>query len=644
MLRLAWLTLASALLLAVLTPLVVALPFIPISANYIEAFQARFDPRPVQPQRRYITTFTAPTGFRYSWGIDGYRVSYGTSSGQYISRSAIPNAIKVDQNAVNSCGALCRRSSRCNFFHPVEMSGSSEGNVICALFTAKQSKSNAIYDAGPGTTGGFVVSAYGFSRNIATADSVATSSTARPTTSTTTTTTSSSSRASSTTSSSSKATTSTSLSSSAQSTSRSTSIASSSTSSRTFASSTSSGVGSASSASQTSSAPTTSASAPVPPTATIDSLSSGSATNTTTMTTTTTAAPTPTGPPPPPAGATLVQFQPCNGINATVPMLVNKNYPINGSTSATTVWISQHGASRNFEDYFRSVRNVVGDLGVIIAPNFYASFDRGRQYNRTTNLAWNSNDWGDGADAVAPANISACSSFDVYDALLAQLADKSKFPSLTQIFIVAHSAGSAMMTKYGVLNPSTGARFVLANAPTMPYFTLVRPNSTENCTSYDNWAYGFSSPVPRYVAARAPDRESAFRSWIGQDLTFMTGDLDTYSRDFSGDQGCQARAQGGLNRRDRGYAWWAYLNLIGGTSTNVTAFYGYDSFTNQSVTSLNPPKFGARQCTVDGVAHDNYGMFASDCGRAALMGNATLPPDPGPLRPYEDEEEEQYHE
>lgn len=325
-------------------------------------------------------------------------------------------------------------------------------------------------------------------------------------------------------------------------------------------------------------------------------------------------------------------------------MLVNKNYPINGSTSATTVWISQHGAARNFEDYFRSVRNVVGDLGVIIAPNFYSVFDSGRQYNRTTNLAWNSNDWGDGDDAVAPANIPTCSSFDVYDALLAQLADKSKFPSLNQIFIVAHSGGAAMMTKYSILNPSTGAKYVLANAPSMPYFTLVRPNSTENCTSFDNWGYGFSSPLPRYVAARNPARESAFRSWIGQDLTFMTGDYDTFSRDMSGDQSCAVQAQGGVNRRDRGYAWWAYLNLIGGTSTNVTAFYGYDSFTNQSVTSLNPPKFGARQCTVDGVAHDNYGMFASDCGRAAIMGSATLPPDPGPLRPYEDEEEQEYYE
>ncbi len=200
---------------------------------------------------------------------------------------------------------------------------------------------------------------------------------------------------------------------------------------------------------------------------------------------------------------------------------------------------------------------------------------------------------------MAPSGVLGCSSFDVYDSLIEHLNDKSKFPSITRVFLVSHSAGSSMMIRYGAMNPFTGARYVLANPPSLPYFTLARPNSTANCTGFNNWGYGFGGSLPRYVAARNPGGEQAFRDWIAQDLSIMTGDFDTYSRDQSGDQSCPVQAQGGQNRRDRGYAWWAYINLLGGTSTDVSQFYGYESFQNQSVTSLEPAYFGARYCVVD---------------------------------------------
>ena len=139
--------------------------------------------------------------------------------------------------------------------------------------------------------------------------------------------------------------------------------------------------------------------------------------------------------------------------------------------------------------------------------------------------------------------------------------------------------------------------------------------------------------MPRYVAAKNPGGVDAFKQWIGQDITLMTGDYDTYSRDQTGDQSCPVQAQGGQNRRDRGYAFWAYINLLGGTSTDVSAFYGYGGLKQAGVKSVGVGSFGARYCVVDQVAHDNDAMFASDCGRAAINGQSSISAGPGPVRP-----------
>ncbi|KIS65735.1 uncharacterized protein UMAG_06440 [Mycosarcoma maydis] len=568
MVRSAATVLTGALLLAVVSPLAYALPFPTNTTEFITSDQltSTYDGLGAQAhfERRYLTNLSPPSGYTSSWGIDGYRVSYGPASGQYISRSTISGATKLSQTQVNACATLCNKDSRCRFFHPVEMRGNSEGNVICTLYTAKQERSTATWSGGPGSTGGSVVASYGFTRNIATTTrttSTTSSSTSTRSTSTTSRSTSTTSRSTSTTS-------------------RSTSTTSTATTSR--------------STSSTSATPTL---------------------------------------PAPPAGARLVQFRGCASSQFTVPMFVNVNFPVDGFTTSDTAWIVQHGSNRNFDDYFSSVRNVVGDRGVIIAPNLYSSADSGKWYQPSKNLAWNSNDWANGADAVAPSGVSSCSSYDIYDSLVALLDDRAKFPNLQKVYVVAHSGGASMMTKYSVLRPTTGYSYVLANSPSMPYFTNIRPNSTNNCPNYNTWGYGFGSPLPRYVAARLPNGVQGFRSWVAQDITLMTGDFDTYSRDQTGDQSCPVQSQGGQNRRDRGYAWWAYINLLGGTSTDVSDYYGYQSLKDQGVTSLNPPSFGVRYCVVDGVAHDNDAMFASDCGRAAITGASTLPPGPGPVRP-----------
>ncbi len=58
-----------------------------------------------------------------------------------------------------------------------------------------------------------------------------------------------------------------------------------------------------------------------------------------------------------------------------------------------------------------------------------------------------------------------------------------KLPEVKRVFIIAHSGGASMMAKYGMLNPYTGMKYVLANSPSMPYFTTARPNQHDGCTS-----------------------------------------------------------------------------------------------------------------------------------------------------------------
>lgn len=318
-------------------------------------------------------------------------------------------------------------------------------------------------------------------------------------------------------------------------------------------------------------------------------------------------------------------------------MFVNKNYPVgaNAVSTAETVWLVQHGSKRDFDDSFNALYRIVGDEGVIISPNFYAVGDPvapATWYDNTT-LAWDSNDWFNGDDAIGPADTGACSSFDIIDTLIASLRNTNKYPNLKRIISVAHSGGSSMMGRYGMLSGNTDIIYVLANAPAMPYFTTARPIPPQDCKYFMAWGYGFTYSLPRYVAANNPGPLQAFKNWAKMDVTLMTGDYDTYSRDSTGDQSCYAVCEGGMNRRDRGYAYWAYLNLYAGTDTDVSQFYGYNAL-KQQVDPITPaPRFNIRHCVVDMVAHYNYGMYSSACGRAAIYNNATLPPGPGPLRP-----------
>jgi hypothetical protein len=342
--------------------------------------------------------------------------------------------------------------------------------------------------------------------------------------------------------------------------------------------------------------------------------------------TSTTAVATRTGLPPSPKGATLIQLRPCSGVTASIPMFVNSQY--NRSTT-TSAYIVQHGNERDFDTYFSAVYKTIGENGVVIAPNSYVTTDAPSPkswFQPEINLAWvnGSGTWYIGADAVAPTNGThalngaLCSSYSTYDAILDHLSSKTLFPNLSKIYFVSHSGGANMVSRFSQIydNPkSLSIRYILANSANNAYFTDARPeNKTflDNCSSSSTYRYPYqlvTTGMPRYVANKFTNVEDTFKRWIARDVIILTGNLDTAVAYPGGAENCASQAQGGTDRRDRNYAWWAYQNILVGSPANVTGFFGYHNLST---------KFHHQNCVVDKVGHDAVKMFTSVCGVAAM--------------------------
>lgn len=352
-------------------------------------------------------------------------------------------------------------------------------------------------------------------------------------------------------------------------------------------------------------------------------------------TTTSTASVVATFPASPP-GATLVQFKPCTSVSYSVPMFVNNQY---AKSSLTSAYIVQHGSGLNFQDYFTAVYNVIGTNGIIAAPNFYVGTSAVAPttwYQPGLNLAWSNatNTWTIGADAIAPSP-TTCSSFDVYDALLTYFSNKSLFPNLTKIYFVSHSGGSNMVSRYSQIYNGAYTftfRYIVANAANQAYFTNSRPVANP-CAAGLTYPYQLaSSGMPRYVAARFTTATAIFQRWITRDVVTLVGDLDTQAAYPGGVEDCGSQAQGGVNRRERNYAWWAYQNILAGTGANVAGYTGYQQLIASGATTLFKGTFTHQNCVVAGVGHDQNAMFSSACGTAAMT-QTTIPAGVGPLTP-----------
>jgi pimeloyl-ACP methyl ester carboxylesterase len=268
-----------------------------------------------------------------------------------------------------------------------------------------------------------------------------------------------------------------------------------------------------------------------------------------------------------------------------------------------------HGKKRNAEGYFRSAKEAVqaaGDAGrgsIVIAPQFLAEEDAAAFHLDRSILRWHNERWEGGENAAGPAAIS---SFDAIDAVLAQLADRSRFPNLTQVVLAGHSGGGQVLQRYAVVGRGEVAltkvgvrvRYVIANPSSYVYFSEDRPPSaasfaryTGSCKGFNHWKYGVQEAPPYVGQTSFADLEE---SYARRDVIYLLGTADTDPHHPDLDVSCEGEAEG-PQRFARGTAYFAYIK------------------------ARHPDGFSQRLWQVPGVAHDERAMFHSPCGMQALF-------------------------
>ena len=279
-----------------------------------------------------------------------------------------------------------------------------------------------------------------------------------------------------------------------------------------------------------------------------------------------------------------------------------------------------HGRLRDADKYFdlatraANASNASSDT-VIIAPQFLSTADAARHNLEPVFARWNMEAWLGGENAKGPFPLS---SFEVIDAIVAKLADRSHFPNLERIVIAAHSGGAQIIQRYAVvgradqvlakaglqpyadgMEASTAkstamrVRYVVANPSSYLYFDATRPRPNDRCAEVDRWRYGVNEPVA-YVQG---DMKGIEQRYLTRRVIYMLGGADVDPNHSALDKTCMAEAQG-LNRLERGNAYFAHVTKRAKTQ-NITLRH----------TRIEVPSIG----------HDADLMFNSVCGKAALF-------------------------
>ncbi len=288
------------------------------------------------------------------------------------------------------------------------------------------------------------------------------------------------------------------------------------------------------------------------------------------------------------------------------------NYALDiGHPSAQSAVVVVHGTDRNAVDYYDyvadSAQATVG-LGnvVVIAPSFQASAAADSQ-----EFYWPQNDWREGGDGLINASAPGISSYAALDAIVTALADRSRFPALTQVVITGHSAGGQVVQRYAAGARATPAGLTLRYAPANPSSFMVlnayryvdgafRTSGAtfSACTSYNDYKYGLAArtSIP-YMAA--PSAAQLTNQYLARSVTYLQGTSDTCNSDLAAcndhsmDKTCEAMLEG-AHRYERGQHFYAHLN----------AFFPGHAHVFQNVA---------------GVGHDGRAMFNSPEARAVLF-------------------------
>lgn len=274
------------------------------------------------------------------------------------------------------------------------------------------------------------------------------------------------------------------------------------------------------------------------------------------------------------------------------------NGSLDGSRDAQRALIVVHGVLRNADVYFATGMLTVakGNAAhtLVIAPQFVEASDLAGQAVSAQTLRWDDN-WPGGSPAVAPAPLST---YAVFDAMLARLADRRRFPAMQEIVLAGHSAGGQIVQRYAIVGRGPDAiagspvrlHLIVANPSSYLYFTDWRPVPQANCASFNQWRYGLAG-APPYVSGSAAALE---RRYVRRNVTYLLGTADVDPTEWDLDKTCAGETQGAF-RFVRGKNYIAYMHR------------------------RHPEGTAQDYAFVKGVPHDNRRMFTSLCGLGVIF-------------------------
>jgi len=284
-----------------------------------------------------------------------------------------------------------------------------------------------------------------------------------------------------------------------------------------------------------------------------------------------------------------------------------------------TAVIVIHGLRRDADVYYANMMAAVRKADaaglaratstLVIAPQFLVQVDAQKHRLPAEAAYWTPAAWKGGEAALAPSSRPA--SFAALDALLERLADRARFPALRRIIVVGHSAGGQVLHRYAVVGRGDAAakragldvRFIVANPSSYLYLSSDRPvdGSTgfaaydgARCPEFDDYRFGLKG-APAYVTERA--RDEIVRDYKARRVVYLLGTADNDPNHSVLDRSCAAMAQG-PHRLARGEAFHRYVVRFLGPGAELTH----------------------RKVLVEGIGHDNAGMWGAPAGLTALFG------------------------
>jgi pimeloyl-ACP methyl ester carboxylesterase len=277
--------------------------------------------------------------------------------------------------------------------------------------------------------------------------------------------------------------------------------------------------------------------------------------------------------------------------------------------SVTRAVILLHGKGRDVDGYYRGLQRAAGEAGgasagsILIAPQFLNEHDIEAHRLGTQIVRWHTGAWEAGGPAIDPAPVSA---YEVLDAMLEHLADKTIFPNLKDVVLAGHSGGGQAVQRYAVVGTAAAQltaqgihlRFVIANPSSYLYFSDERPAAHNGCSGWDRWKYGIRD-APAYVKLTPTHTWAQMEAdFAAADVIYLMGDEDIDPNQKDLDTSCMGEAEG-PTRLARGKSFYAYLK------------------------ARHADGFGQRLWIVDGVAHNGPKMVEAPCGVKALFGNGS---------------------